>query len=56
MRIPTPSPLLVTPEGLALSDCEKPETLADSAEALFQTLKDPSVPAVMEVVKETMRK
>jgi len=30
MRIPTPSPPLVTPGGLALSDSEKAEALADS--------------------------
>jgi len=33
MRVPTPSPRLVKPGGLALSDSEKPETLADSLEA-----------------------
>jgi hypothetical protein len=33
MRVPTPSPPLVTPGGLALSDSEKAEALADSLEA-----------------------
>ena len=36
MRIPTPAPPLVTPGGLALSDSEKAEALADSLEAQFQ--------------------
>ena len=55
MRIPTSSRLLVTPGGLALSDFEKAETLADRSEALFQPVNDPSVPAVIEVVNEAMR-
>ena len=55
MRIPTPSPPLVTPEGLALSDSEKAEALTDSSEAQFQTVNDPSVLAVIEVVNEAMR-
>jgi hypothetical protein len=55
MRIPTPSRLLFTPGGLALSDFEKAETLADRKEALFQPVNDPSVPAVIEVVNEVMR-
>jgi hypothetical protein len=55
MRIPTPSPLLVTPRGLALSDCEEAETLGVSSEALFQLLDEPPVPAVMEVVNEAMQ-
>jgi hypothetical protein len=55
MRIPTPSPPLVTPGGLALSDCEKAEALADSLEAQFQPVNNPSVPAVIERVNEAMR-
>ena len=55
MRIPTPSPPLVTPEGLALSDSEKAEALADSLEAQFQPLNDPSVPAIIVVVNEARR-
>jgi hypothetical protein len=33
MRVPTPSPPLQVPGGLALSDSEKTEALADSLEA-----------------------
>jgi hypothetical protein len=36
--------------GLALSDSEKFEALADSLEAQFQPVNDPSVPAVIKVV------
>jgi hypothetical protein len=35
MRVPTPSPHLVTPGGIALSDSEKAEALADSLESQF---------------------
>ena len=55
MGIPTPSPTPVTPGGLALSDSEKAEALADSLDAQFQPANDPSVPAVIEVVSEAMR-
>jgi len=41
---------LVTPGGIALSDSEKAETLADNLEAQFQPVTDPSVPAVIETV------
>jgi hypothetical protein len=44
------TPLLV-PGGLALSDSEK----AESLEAQFQPVNDPSSPAVIEVVNEAMR-
>jgi archaellum component FlaG (FlaF/FlaG flagellin family) len=54
MRISIPSPLLVAPGELALSDSEKAEALADSLEAQFQPVNDPSVPAVIEVVNEAM--
>jgi hypothetical protein len=40
MRMPTPSPPLVTQGGLALSDSEKAEALADSIEAQFQPVND----------------
>ena len=50
MRFPTPTPPLVTPGGLALSDSEKAESLADSLEAQFQPVTVPSVPAVIEIV------
>jgi hypothetical protein len=36
--------------GLALPDCEKAETLADSLEAQFQPVDDPSDPAFTEMV------
>jgi len=49
MTVPTPSPPMVTPGGIALSDSEKVEALADNLEAQFQPLADPSVPAVIEV-------
>jgi hypothetical protein len=55
MRVPTPSPPLLVPGGLALSDSEKAEALADSLEAPFQPVNDPSPPAVIEVVNEAMR-
>ena len=41
---------LVTPGGIALSDSEKAEALADSLETQFQPVTDPSVPAVIEMV------
>jgi hypothetical protein len=41
---------MVTPGGLALSKSEKAEALADSFEAQFQPVNDPSVPTVIEVV------
>jgi hypothetical protein len=40
--------------GLALSDSEKAEALADSRESQFQPVNDPSSPAVIEVVNEAM--
>jgi hypothetical protein len=46
---------LQVPGGLALSDCEKAETLAHSLDAQFQRQKDPSEPAVTETVNEAMR-
>jgi len=41
---------LVTPGGIALSDSEKDESLADNKEAQFQPVTDPSVSAVIETV------
>jgi len=55
MRIPTPSPPLVTPGVLPLSKSEKAEALADRLEVQFQPVNDLSVPAVIEMVKEAMR-
>jgi hypothetical protein len=54
MRITTPSPPLVTPEGLAPSDSEKAEVVADNLEAHFRPVTIPSVPAVIEVIIEAM--
>ena len=42
MRVPTPSQRLVTQGGLALSDCEKAEVMADSLDAQFQPVNDTS--------------
>jgi hypothetical protein len=55
MRVPTPSRPLVTPGGLALSDAEKAEALADSLEAQFQPVTDPSDPTVIERVESELR-
>ena len=54
MRIPTPSPPGHT-RDLTLSYSEKTEALADSLEAQFQPVNDPSVPAVIEMVDEATR-
>jgi hypothetical protein len=53
-RVSSPSPPLVTPGELALSDSEKAKALADSSEAQFQPVNDPSIPAVIEVVNDAM--
>jgi hypothetical protein len=50
MRVTTPLPPLVTPGGIALSDSEKAEALADSLEAQYQPVTVHSVPAVIEMV------
>jgi len=58
MRVPTPSPPPhppVTPGGIALSDYDKAEALADNLEAQFQPVTDPSVPAVIETVDVALR-
>jgi hypothetical protein len=49
MRVPTLSPS-VTPRGIALSDSEKAEALADNLETQFQPVTDSSVPAFIETV------
>jgi hypothetical protein len=41
--------------GIALSDSEKAEALADSLVAQFQPLTDPSVPTVIEMVDLALR-
>jgi hypothetical protein len=55
MRVPTPSPPLVTPGGIAVSDSEKAEALADNLETQFQPVTDPSVPAVTETANVGLR-
>jgi hypothetical protein len=47
---------MVTPGGIALSDSEKVEALADSLETQFQAVTDPSVPAVTEMVDVALRR
>ena len=46
---------LVTPGGIALSDSEKAEALADNLEAQFQPVTNPSFPAVIEIVDVVLR-
>ena len=55
MRVPTPSPPLVTPGGITLSDSEKAEALADNLEAQFQPVTDSSAPAVIEMVDVALK-
>ena len=55
MRVPTPSPPLVNPGGIALSDFKKAEALADNLETQFHPVTDPSVPAVIEMVNVGLR-
>ena len=55
MRVTIPTSYLVTPGGIALSDSEKAEALADSLEAQFQPVTDPSDPAVIEEVDVPFR-
>lgn len=55
MRVQTPSLTLHVPGGLAVSGCEKAEALADRLEARCQPVKDPSSPAVTEMVNEMLR-
>jgi hypothetical protein len=42
------------PKGLALSDSDKAEALAESLESQFQLPNYPSDPAVIEMVNEVM--
>jgi hypothetical protein len=46
---------LQVPGGLAVSDSEKAEALADCFDAQFQPVNDPSDPAVIEKENEAMR-
>ena len=46
---------MVTAGGLAFSDSEKAEAIADSLDARFQLVNDPSNPAVIGVFNEAVR-
>jgi len=46
---------LVTLGGMAVSNSEKAEALADTLETQFQPVADPSVPAVIETVYVALR-
>jgi len=46
---------LVIPGGIALSDSEKAEALADNLETQFQPVNDPAVPAAIETVDVDLR-
>jgi hypothetical protein len=48
MRVPTPSPPLVTTGRFALSVSEKADAIEDNLETQFQPVSDPSDPAVIE--------
>ena len=52
---PYSSSPLVTPGGIALSDSEKAEALADSLETQFQPVTDPSDPTVTKMVNVALR-
>jgi hypothetical protein len=54
-QLPTPSPPLVTPGGIAVSYPEKAEALADSRESQFPPVNDPSDPAVIEKVDDALQ-
>jgi hypothetical protein len=55
IRVPTLSPPLVIPGGIAVSDSEKAEALADTLDTQFQLVADPSVPAVIETVDVALK-
>jgi hypothetical protein len=55
MRVHNPSPPLVTPGGIAVSDSEKAEAFADNLETQFQLVTNPSDPAVIEMVDVALR-
>jgi hypothetical protein len=55
MRFPTPSPSFVTSGGIAVSDTEKAEALADSLESQFQPVNALSDPAVIEKIAEALQ-
>ena len=49
MRVPTPSPSLVTTGAIALLEFEKAEVLADSLKTQFQPVTDPLVSALTDI-------
>jgi hypothetical protein len=55
MPFPNPSPALQVPGGLALSNSERAEALADSLEAQFRPVDDTSIPAFIQTVDVVMR-
>jgi hypothetical protein len=55
MRVPNTSPPLITPGGIALSDSEKAEALADNLETECQPVTDHSVSAVIEMFDVALR-
>jgi hypothetical protein len=55
IRAPTPLHPQVTPGRIALSDSEKAEKLADSLETHFQSVNDPSEPAVIVTVDKALQ-
>jgi hypothetical protein len=55
MRLPTAPTPLVTPGGIALSDPEKTEALADSAESHFKPVNDLSDPTGIEKVAGSLQ-
>jgi hypothetical protein len=52
--VTTPLPTLVEPQGIALSDSEKAEALADTLEALFRRVNEPSESALVNMFDEAM--
>jgi hypothetical protein len=55
IRVPTPSPPLVTPVGIALSDPKKAEGLAESLDSQVQPVNNPPYLAVIEKVAEVFQ-
>lgn len=55
MKVPTPSPPLVTTGRIILSDSKKAEALAKSLKSQFQLANDPSEPDVIEKVDVALR-
>jgi len=55
MRVPTPSYPLVTPWGIALSESQNSEALAENLEAQFQPVTHLSGSAVIETINEALK-